>query len=185
MIQRTLGAVRSAHDALERARVVVVVVVVVQRQVIKEKKWREVASAFNLPSTCTSGSYTLRKTYVKLLHDYEQVYFFNARGKPVPPPLPLLGNSSHAGAHRGIDSSAHEEDRGVGEASGTGFARRVPSELNAIIGSSAHGEDRGVGEASGTGFARRVPSKLKALIGTQISGSVDGRFDRAIPSASQ
>ncbi|KAK3243568.1 hypothetical protein CYMTET_46789 [Cymbomonas tetramitiformis] len=56
-------------------------------EVIKEKRWKEISSAFNFPATCTSGSFTLRKYYAKLLHDYEQVYYFRKEGAPVPPPV--------------------------------------------------------------------------------------------------
>ncbi|GBG64942.1 hypothetical protein CBR_g48690 [Chara braunii] len=58
-------------------------------QVIKDKKWRDITLPFNFPHTCTSASFTLRKCYIKLLHHFEQVYMFGARGKPVPPPASL------------------------------------------------------------------------------------------------
>ena len=35
-------------------------------QVVVDKRWREVATAFKLPSTCTSGSYTFRKVRLRL-----------------------------------------------------------------------------------------------------------------------
>lgn len=92
-------------------------------KVIKEKKWREVASVFNLPATCTSGSFTLRKIYVKLLHDYEQVYFFNARGKPVPAPVPTV-----------ISSRKHED-----ETKEPHYAKRVPADIKALCGSTVTG----------------------------------------------
>lgn len=50
-----------------------------------EKKWREVIAAFNFPRTTTSASFVLRKYYLSLLHQYEQVYFFGAQGPLIPP----------------------------------------------------------------------------------------------------
>ncbi|PKU65657.1 High mobility group B protein 9 [Dendrobium catenatum] len=54
-------------------------------QVIVEKRWREVIAIFNFPPTTTSASFVLRKYYLSLLHHFEQVYFFGARGTLVPP----------------------------------------------------------------------------------------------------
>ena len=54
--------------------------------VIRHKKWPEVAAPFQFPPTFTSKSFTLRKFYTKLLHDYEQVYYFRHTGTAVPPP---------------------------------------------------------------------------------------------------
>ena len=50
------------------------------------KKWTEVSQPFQFPPSFTSKSFTLRKMYSRLLHDYEQVYFHRNRGQPVPPP---------------------------------------------------------------------------------------------------
>ncbi|KAI0500898.1 hypothetical protein KFK09_019116 [Dendrobium nobile] len=54
-------------------------------KVIVEKRWREVIAIFNFPPTTTSASFVLRKYYLSLLHHFEQVYFFGARGSLVPP----------------------------------------------------------------------------------------------------
>ena len=37
-------------------------------------------AVFNFPSTATNASFVLRKYYASLLHHYEQIYFFKARG---------------------------------------------------------------------------------------------------------
>ncbi|KAK8945754.1 High mobility group B protein 9 [Platanthera guangdongensis] len=58
-------------------------------KVIVEKRWREVISIFNFPATTTSASFVLRKYYLSLLHHFEQVYFFGARGRLVPPAAAL------------------------------------------------------------------------------------------------
>ena len=50
------------------------------------KKWTEVSQPFQFPPSFTSKSFTLRKMYSRLLHDYEQVYFHRNRGQPTPPP---------------------------------------------------------------------------------------------------
>ncbi|KAM0949790.1 putative transcription factor & chromatin remodeling ARID-HMG family [Dioscorea sansibarensis] len=54
-------------------------------KVILGRKWREVIAVFNFPSTTTSASFVLRKYYLSLLHHFEQVYFFRAKGPLVPP----------------------------------------------------------------------------------------------------
>ncbi|GMI69967.1 ARID-HMG DNA-binding protein 15 [Hibiscus trionum] len=70
-------------------------------KIVRERRWKEVTAIFNFPSTATNASFVLRKYYVSLLHHYEQIYFFNARGWiPVPsdplrnqfiPPIPTQG----------------------------------------------------------------------------------------------
>lgn len=47
-------------------------------QVIKDRKWKEIAKGFDFLETLTSASYVLKKWYSTLLHDYEQVYFFRS-----------------------------------------------------------------------------------------------------------
>ncbi|PPD67522.1 hypothetical protein GOBAR_DD35602 [Gossypium barbadense] len=49
-------------------------------KIIKERRWKEVTAIFNFPSTATNASFVLRKYYLSLLHHYEQIYFFKARG---------------------------------------------------------------------------------------------------------
>ncbi|KAK5793852.1 hypothetical protein F383_22153 [Gossypium arboreum] len=54
-------------------------------KIVRERRWKEVTAVFNFPSTATNASFVLRKYYVSLLHHYEQIYFFKARGWiPVP-----------------------------------------------------------------------------------------------------
>ncbi|KAE8725968.1 High mobility group B protein 15 [Hibiscus syriacus] len=70
-------------------------------KLVRERRWKEVTAIFNFPSTATNASFVLRKYYVSLLHHYEQIYFFKARGWiPVPsdplrnqfiPPIPTHG----------------------------------------------------------------------------------------------
>ncbi|XP_057426994.1 high mobility group B protein 15-like [Lotus japonicus] len=48
-------------------------------KMIKERRWKEVTSVFNFPSTATNASFVLRKYYTSLLYHYEQIYYFRAR----------------------------------------------------------------------------------------------------------
>ncbi|PSR95238.1 High mobility group B protein [Actinidia chinensis var. chinensis] len=45
-------------------------------KVIRDRKWKEVISVFNFPSTITSASFVIRKYYLSLLYHFEQVYYF-------------------------------------------------------------------------------------------------------------
>ena len=53
---------------------------------IGAKKWTEVSAPFQFPPSFTSKSFTLRKMYSRLLHDYEQVYLHANAGPPTLPP---------------------------------------------------------------------------------------------------
>ncbi|XP_048502220.1 high mobility group B protein 9 isoform X2 [Beta vulgaris subsp. vulgaris] len=56
-------------------------------KVVSEKRWREISSIFNFSSTTTSASFVLKKHYLSLLYQYEQVYFFKLQGPVLAPPL--------------------------------------------------------------------------------------------------
>ncbi|EXB50703.1 High mobility group B protein 10 [Morus notabilis] len=45
-------------------------------KVLKDRKWKQVVVVFNFPSTITSASFVLRKYYLSLLYQFEQVYYF-------------------------------------------------------------------------------------------------------------
>ncbi|XP_057436621.1 high mobility group B protein 15-like [Lotus japonicus] len=62
-------------------------------KLIKERRWKEVTSVFNFPSTATNASFVLRKYYASLLYHYEQIYFFKAN-RWIPPTSGAL--QSHA-----------------------------------------------------------------------------------------
>ncbi|KAA8548409.1 hypothetical protein F0562_000093 [Nyssa sinensis] len=49
-------------------------------KIIRERRWKEVTAIFSFPSTATNASFVLRKYYLSLLHHYEQIYFFKAKG---------------------------------------------------------------------------------------------------------
>nr|GLL46402.1 high mobility group B protein 15-like isoform X1 [Ipomoea trifida] len=48
-------------------------------KVLGEKRWKEVTTVFNFPSSATNASFILRKYYASLLHHYERIYYFNAK----------------------------------------------------------------------------------------------------------
>ncbi|KAL9237826.1 hypothetical protein vseg_012329 [Gypsophila vaccaria] len=48
-------------------------------EVIRDKRWKEVASTFNFPATATNASFFLRKYYCSLLQLYERIYYFKMR----------------------------------------------------------------------------------------------------------
>jgi hypothetical protein len=56
-------------------------------RVISRKQWRDAAESFKFAPTITSVSFTLRKSYVSFLWDYEQIYFFRNTGPRVDPPV--------------------------------------------------------------------------------------------------
>ncbi|EFJ29320.1 hypothetical protein SELMODRAFT_35551, partial [Selaginella moellendorffii] len=58
-------------------------------KVIREKKWKDIATAFDLPRNVTNPVFFLRKNYETFLHHYEQVYFHRKTGAHIPPPGPL------------------------------------------------------------------------------------------------
>ncbi|KAK9725787.1 hypothetical protein RND81_05G169400 [Saponaria officinalis] len=63
-------------------------------KILKEKRWKEVTSTFNFPSTATNASFVLRKYYNSLLQTYEQIYYFKMQG---------CGPSSTGGALQSSD----------------------------------------------------------------------------------
>eukprot|EP01018_Ginkgo_biloba_P000997 Gb_02778 [translate_table: standard] len=58
-------------------------------QVIKDRRWKEVATTLKIPSSITNPSFVLRKHYIDLLYHFEQVHYFGAQGQLAPPPGPL------------------------------------------------------------------------------------------------
>ncbi|KAG8636885.1 hypothetical protein MANES_15G053800v8 [Manihot esculenta] len=58
-------------------------------KIVRERRWKEVTTIFNFPSTATNASFVLRKYYGSLLHHYEQLYFLKTRGGPPGSSVPL------------------------------------------------------------------------------------------------
>ncbi|KAF8388418.1 hypothetical protein HHK36_027087 [Tetracentron sinense] len=63
-------------------------------KIIRERKWKEVTAVFNFPSTATNASFVLRKYYLSLLKQFEQIYYFGAQAplqSPSSAPVPSQG----------------------------------------------------------------------------------------------
>ncbi|ESQ51864.1 hypothetical protein EUTSA_v10017860mg [Eutrema salsugineum] len=60
-------------------------------QIVREEKWQVVFDTFNFPKSQRNPIFTkhVRRHYYSLLHDYEIVYFFKARGQ-FPPLIGLV-----------------------------------------------------------------------------------------------
>lgn len=58
-------------------------------KVTARKLWKDIVNEFDLPSSCTSASHTLKNHYEKYLLAYEQRFFFN---KPEEEIIRDLGN---------------------------------------------------------------------------------------------
>lgn len=57
-------------------------------KVVLEKKWKEISTKFNFAPTATSASFVLKKHYLNLVYQYEQVYFFHSLAPVSPTPSP-------------------------------------------------------------------------------------------------
>ncbi|KAJ8437421.1 hypothetical protein Cgig2_031942 [Carnegiea gigantea] len=55
-------------------------------KVVLEKKWKEISTIFNFSPTATSASFVLKKHYLNLLYQYEQVYYFHSLAPVSPAP---------------------------------------------------------------------------------------------------
>ncbi|BDA48008.1 probable AT-rich interactive domain-containing protein 2 at N-terminal half [Coccomyxa sp. Obi] len=134
--------------------------------VITAKKWTEVSQPFQFPPSFTSKSFTLRKMYSRLLHDYEQVYFHHNTGPPTLPPgadgTKLEGgaamtSSNPAYKRRRIDLAAPQQ------LPAAAAAPRTPPALTAFH----------VGAAAAAGQAQQPG----ALLDLPITGTVEAQFD--------
>ncbi|KAM1055465.1 hypothetical protein FF1_029007 [Malus domestica] len=61
-------------------------------KVIRDRKWKEVITVFNFPTTITSASFVLRKYYLSLLYHFEQAYYFHKEVYSIPVLEPLRKN---------------------------------------------------------------------------------------------
>ncbi|KAL6011819.1 hypothetical protein ACLOJK_002285 [Asimina triloba] len=102
-------------------------------KVVRERKWKEVISAFNFPPTTTSASFVLRKYYISLLHHYEQVHFFRVQGPLVPPAVTMAVRSPPCNApHPGLTDSAPDSRQQAARKRCRGFSA-VPIGVTGII----------------------------------------------------
>ncbi|XP_010558855.1 PREDICTED: high mobility group B protein 15-like [Tarenaya hassleriana] len=117
-------------------------------KIIRERRWKEVTATFNFPPTATNASFVLRKYYFSLLHNYEQIYFFKARGQ-IPP----------------------ESNRSV---SSLGTAVRPSLELQAITFSYPRiGSGENPSEMSNPSSSAVSASST----GSPVTGVIDGKFE--------
>ncbi|KAL6975120.1 hypothetical protein U1Q18_023915 [Sarracenia purpurea var. burkii] len=84
--------------------------------VIRDRKWKEVISAFNFPSTITSASFVLRKYYLSLLYHFEQVYYFRKEipSMPLDDPGSRIPVNGSAASHLLKDGAATNQLAGQG-----------------------------------------------------------------------
>jgi hypothetical protein len=78
-------------------------------KVTARKLWKDIVNEFNLPSSCTSASHTLKNHYEKYLLAYEQVFHF---GKTEDEIIKDLG-SVRQKRIRPVDSNHHKVDMTV------------------------------------------------------------------------
>lgn len=75
-------------------------------KVITDRKWKEVITAFNFPTTITSASFVLRKHYLSLLYHFEQVYHFNKQ-------IPLVSGTDAMNGRSLVNGSATLEEGAI------------------------------------------------------------------------
>eukprot|EP00268_Persea_americana_P028477 TRINITY_DN2765_c0_g1_i1.p1 TRINITY_DN2765_c0_g1~~TRINITY_DN2765_c0_g1_i1.p1 ORF type:complete len:329 (-),score=68.94 TRINITY_DN2765_c0_g1_i1:296-1282(-) len=80
-------------------------------KVIRDRRWKEVISVFNFPSSVTNASFVLRKYYMSLIHHYERVYFFRKEGCPIS----MSCNTVSASAKLQIQSAATTQEKASAE----------------------------------------------------------------------
>ncbi|XP_031562325.1 AT-rich interactive domain-containing protein 2-like [Actinia tenebrosa] len=87
-------------------------------KVTEDKKWRDIAEVFNLPSTCTNAAFALRQHYSRYLETYERINFFGedvedvmSSGRPHTPVsvLPGIGPSEYTSPGTTVDITRNFE----------------------------------------------------------------------------
>lgn len=84
-------------------------------KVIAERRWKEITASFNFPPTATNASFVLRKYYISLLHNYEQLYFFRTDRLDIISPAPISQSRSSIQSERAAEpySPAFESQSGI------------------------------------------------------------------------
>lgn len=86
-------------------------------QVIRDRRWSEVARALNFPGSIINPSFVLRKHYIDLLYHFEKIYYFKAHGQlpyppgPLPAPFPIVKSLDDEIAHQQPVDSAQSIKR--------------------------------------------------------------------------
>ncbi|CAA7396119.1 unnamed protein product [Spirodela intermedia] len=107
-------------------------------KVIRERRWKEITAVFSFPSTATNASFVLRKYYMSLMHHYEQIYFFGAKGWN---PVPAADKSSEHGVTPETHGPSQKRKRGTGDQL-PGAAMQMPANypvVGVIDGKFEHG----------------------------------------------
>ncbi|XP_011649095.1 high mobility group B protein 15 isoform X4 [Cucumis sativus] len=119
-------------------------------KVIRERRWKEVTSVFNFPSTATNASFVLRKYYISLLHHFEQIYFFKAVGW-----TPVTSDSSPCPSASAIPTQ--------------GVTSMLPPSDNQA---ASHQP-----QSTATELPAVSPSSTSPVGGFPVIGVIDGKFD--------
>ena len=56
-------------------------------RVSNNKLWKEIVNEFEIPSSCTSASFTLRNHYNKCLYQYEKKHYLGGASSSYDPPM--------------------------------------------------------------------------------------------------
>eukprot|EP00884_Botryococcus_braunii_P012580 jgi/Botrbrau1/21322/Bobra.0184s0032.1 len=131
--------------------------------VVSGKKWTEVSQPFKFPPSFTSKSFTLRKMYSRLLHDFEQVYFFRNTGPPIVP--------------YGADGTKIEGGAAMSSTNGAYRRRRaeVPTQLAPLTHPFPGAQ---IPQPMFTGFLQGgQPFQQGSYVGQSVQGRVEAQFD--------
>ncbi|KAI4388550.1 hypothetical protein MLD38_000869 [Melastoma candidum] len=88
-------------------------------KVVGDRRWKEVIGSFQFPTTITSGSFVLRKYYMSLLYQFEQVYFFGRQG-------PLFSASDSGSGDDASGSIVHDDVAPLSVFSGHDCSKLIP-----------------------------------------------------------
>ncbi|XP_074287014.1 high mobility group B protein 15-like isoform X1 [Silene latifolia] len=117
-------------------------------EVIREKRWKEVTSTFNFPSTATNASFQLRKYYYSLLHHYECIYYLKMQDCGPPSTGVLESSNTTPGLVHGLPKMPPAQAASV--------ATTLQPRINTI---------------------EFVPGGAASSVGNSVIGVIDGKFD--------
>lgn len=102
-------------------------------KVIAERRWKEITASFNFPPTATNASFVLRKYYLSLLHNYEQLYFFRSDGLDIISPAPISQPRSSIPSERAAEPHlpTFESHTGIRKRKNVASVPEVPMQLPA------------------------------------------------------
>jgi hypothetical protein len=71
-------------------------------RVSNNKLWKEIVNEFEIPSSCTSASFTLRNHYNKCLYQYEKKHYLGGTSSSYDPPMNGSGHHEMRGGNEGM-----------------------------------------------------------------------------------